>query len=101
MARGIYCHARAIHFPIALSTIKQTENLPSTHALRFLLGSDPYLLINLKDSYPRQAGYEEGGLDEHSSRNNRCGSICISYDTEILKYISHGYSASDEFQSRR
>ena len=33
--RGIYCHARALPYPIALPTINQTENTPSTHARRF------------------------------------------------------------------
>ena len=31
---------RTMFYPIALSTIKQTENIPSTHALRFALRDD-------------------------------------------------------------
>ena len=42
-----------MHYSIALPTVKQTENIPSTHALRFPLGNDRQR-VNLKDSYPRQ-----------------------------------------------
>ena len=42
-----------LHYPIALLTMKQTENMSSTHALRFAIGNDRQR-TNLKDLYPQQ-----------------------------------------------